>query len=90
MSSLELLTTSFLDFAEMRAERHLITPMKEWMNQLNKFLSLNDYDILHDTGSISAEQAQAKAYEEYEKFRIIQDQEYLSDFDKEIKRLKRD
>ena len=90
VSSLELLTTSFLDFAEMRAERHLITPMKEWMNQLNKFLSLNDYDILHDTGSISAEQAQAKAYEEYEKFRIIQDQEYLSDFDKEIKRLKRD
>ena len=88
VSRLELLTTAFLDFAEMRAERHLVTSMKEWKNQLDKFLSLNDYDILRDAGSVSAEQAQEKAYEEYDKYRLIQDREYLSDFDKEIKRLK--
>ena len=88
VSRLELLTTAFLDFAEMRAERHLVTSMKEWKNQLDKFLSLNDYDILRDAGTVSAEQAQEKAYEEYDKYRLIQDREYLSDFDKEIKRLK--
>lgn len=88
VSRLELLTTAFLDFAEMRAERHLVTSMNEWKNQLDKFLSLNDYDILRDAGTVSAEQAQEKAYEEYDKYRLIQDREYLSDFDKEIKRLK--
>jgi hypothetical protein len=87
VSRLELLTTAFLDFAEMRAERHLVTSMNEWKNQLDKFLSLNDYDILRDSGTVSAEQAQEKAYEEYDKYRLIQDREYLSDFDKEIKRL---
>ena len=52
---------------------------------MDVFLSLYGYDKLNDAGTISAEQAKEKAYAEYDKFRIIQDREFLSDFDKEIK-----
>lgn len=52
---------------------------------MDDFLTIYDYDKLHDTGAISIEQAKKKAYAEYDKFRLIQDKEYLSDFDKEIK-----
>ena len=88
VSQLELLSTSFLDMAEMRAQRHLTTTMNDWKKFLDNFLSLNDYEVLKDAGSISTEASHAKAYEEYDKFRLIQDKEFLSDFDKEIKRLK--
>lgn len=85
---MERLSTAFLDVAEMRAQRHLLTTMEDWKKRLDSFLSLNDYEILQHAGSISAEEAQTKAYSEYDKYRLIQDREYLSDFDKEIKRLK--
>ena len=88
VSQLELLSTAFLDVAEMRARRHLLTTMDDWKKRLDGFLSLNDYEVLQHAGSISAEDAQAKAYAEYDQYRLIQDREYLSDFDKEIKRLK--
>lgn len=88
VSQLERLSTAFLDVAEMRAQRHLLTTMEDWKKRLDSFLSLNDYEILQHAGSISAEEAQTKAYSEYDKYRLIQDREYLSDFDKEIKRLK--
>lgn len=88
VSQLELLSTAFLDMAEMRAQRHLLTTMEDWKKRLDSFLSLNDYEVLQHAGSVSAEEAQAKAYTEYDKYRLIQDREYLSDFDKEIKRLK--
>ena len=82
---LNLLSTAFLDMAEMRAKRQVIATMSDWKKQLDEFLKFYDYDILNDAGTISAEQAKEKAYAEYEKFRIIQDKEYLSDFDKAIK-----
>lgn len=88
VSQLELLSTAFLDVAEMRAQRHLLTTMEDWKKRLDSFLSLNDYEVLQHAGSISAEEAKEKAYSEYDKYRLIQDREYLSDFDKEIKRLK--
>ncbi|MEE0521225.1 MAG: RhuM family protein [Bacteroidaceae bacterium] len=88
VSQLERLSTAFLDVAEMRAQRHLLTTMEDWKKLLDSFLSLNDYDILQHAGNISAEEAKEKAYSEYDKYRLIQDREYLSDFDKEIKRLK--
>lgn len=88
VSQLERLSTAFLDVAEMRAQRHLLTTMEDWKKRLDSFLSLNDYEILQHAGSISAEEAQTKAYSEYDKYRLIQDREYLSDFDKEIKKLK--
>ena len=62
--------------------------MEDWKKLLDSFLSLNDYDILQHAGNISAEEAKEKAYSEYDKYRLIHDREYLSDFDKEIKRLK--
>ena len=85
---LNLLSTAFLDMAEMRAKRQVIVTMSDWKKQLDEFLKFYDYDILNDAGTISAEQAKEKAYAEYEKFRIIQDKEYLSDFDKAIKNWK--
>ena len=85
VSTLNRLSTAFLDFAELRAERQIITTMANWKRQLDKFLTLYEYDTLNDVGTISAEQAKEKAYAEYDKFRLIQDKEFLSDFDKEIK-----
>lgn len=85
VSALNRLSTAFLDFAELRAERQIITTMADWKKQLDNFLTLYEYDTLNEAGTISAEQAKEKAYAEYDKFRLIQDKEYLSDFDKEIK-----
>ena len=62
--------------------------MKDWKEQLVKFLSFNDRDILPDAGRISHEQAEEKALGEYEKYRVIQDQTFLSDFDKLLDELK--
>ena len=86
--SLELLSTAFVDMAELRAERHQLMSMKDWKEQLVKFLSFNDRDILPDAGRISHEQAEEKAFGEYEKYRLIQDRTFLSDFDKLLNDLK--
>ncbi|MCF6270821.1 MAG: virulence RhuM family protein [Melioribacteraceae bacterium] len=61
--------------------------MEDWILFLDKFLELSDYPILLDSGKISALEAQIKAEAEYDKFRVIQDRNYLSDFDLEIKQL---
>ena len=82
------LSTAFLDMAEMRAKRQIISTMDDWKKQLDEFLTFYGYDKLNGAGTISAEQAKEKAYAEYDKFCIIQDKEYLSDFDKEIKKWK--
>ena len=86
--SLELLSTAFVDMAELRAERHQLMSMKDWKEQLIKFLSFNDRDILSDAGRISHDQAEEKALGEYEKYRLIQDRTFLSDFDKLLNDLK--
>ena len=88
VSQLERLSSAFLDFAELRAEQQLITTMNDWKNKLSNFLAISDYEVLKHSGIISNEEAQTKAFCEYEKFKLIQDREYLSDFDKELKRLK--
>ena len=88
VSQLDRLSNAFLDLAEIRAERHLITTMSDWKNRLDNFLSMNDYEVLQNAGSISTEEAKEKAYAEYDKFKLIQDKEYLSDFDKEIRNWK--
>ena len=85
VTSLNRLTTSILDLAEARAERQIVSTMEDWKKQLDDFLTVYGYDKLHDAGTISTEKAKEKAYAEYDKFRLIQDKEYLSDFDKEIK-----
>ncbi|OQA51950.1 MAG: hypothetical protein BWY44_00803 [Candidatus Omnitrophica bacterium ADurb.Bin292] len=69
------------------AERGIITQMTEWVEFLNHFLELSNYPILNDKGKVSALEAKLKAEAQYEVFRQRQDREYISDFDREIRRL---
>lgn len=62
--------------------------MKDWVARLDAFLQFNQYDILNNPGKVSAAIAKKIAESEYEKFRVIQDKEYISDFDEEIKKLR--
>ena len=89
VDELNLLTTAFLDIAERRARRHVLTTMAEWKQVLEQYLKATDADVLPDAGSVSHEDAEAKAIEEYEKFRRIQDKTLLSDFDKFIEGLEK-
>ena len=86
VTQLNQISNAFLDLAQNRADRHLVTTMAEWKQQLERFIAMYDYEVLQGAGTVSAEEAKEKAYAEYDKFRLIQDREYLSDFDKEIKK----
>ena len=89
VDELNLLTTAFLDIAERRARRHVLTTMAEWKQVLEQYLKATDANVLPDAGSVSHEEAEAKAFGEYEKFRRIQDKTLLSDFDKYIEGLEK-
>ena len=88
VDELNLLTTAFLDIAERRARRHVLTTMSEWKQVLEQYLKVSDADILPDAGTVRHEEAESKALGEYEKFRKIQDMTFLSDFDKFIGSIK--
>jgi hypothetical protein len=88
IKELNRIVSAYLDLAENRAERQIHTNMQDWSIFLNQFLELSDYPILKDKGQISALKAKIKAEQEYDKYRVIQDKNYISDFDKEIKRIK--
>lgn len=79
--------TAYLDLAENRAERQIVMKMEEWVQFLHSFLELSNYPILKDKGKISAVEAKLKAEQEYETYRKRQDREFISDFDREIKRI---
>jgi len=87
VTSLNLLSTAFLDMAEDRAKRRLMTKMEEWKTILEQYLNLTNREVLKDAGSISREEAENKALREYEKFRKMQDRTFLSDFDKYIQEI---
>ncbi|AXJ01326.1 hypothetical protein CYPRO_2076 [Cyclonatronum proteinivorum] len=87
LKELARIVSAYLDLAENRASRGVVTNMKDWVQFLDKFLALSDYPILMDRGKISALEAKIKAESEYDKFRIIQDRHYVSDFDEEVKKL---
>lgn len=82
IEQLKRIVSAYLDLAEDRAKRGIVMNMNDWVLFLNKFLALSDYPILLDNGKISALEAKLKAHTEFEKYRVIQDKEYLSDFDK--------
>jgi hypothetical protein len=86
---LNRIVSAYLDLAENRAERKILMKMADWIRFLDDFLKLSDYPILRNKGKISALDAKIKAAQEYEVFREIQDRDYLSDFDKEVKKLKK-
>ena len=87
ITDLNLLVSAFLDLAEFQARRNQLMKMSDWLERTNKFLDNNSLDILPNAGSISHEMAVDKAHKEYEGFRIEQDKKYLSDLDKEIKKI---
>lgn len=88
ISDLNRLVSMYLDFAENLAKRGKVMKMEDWVERLNAFLQFNEYQILQDLGSVSAKIAKNKAHKEYEKFRVIQDKEYTSDFDETVTAIK--
>jgi hypothetical protein len=87
VKELNRIVSAYLDLAENRAQRGIVTRMAEWVKFLNDFLALSNYPILQDKGKVSALEAKLKAEGEFEIYRQRQDAEYISDFDREIKRI---
>lgn len=84
LESLELIVSAFLDLAENRAKRHIPMTMDDWSKRIDKYLLSDDLDVLKDAGKISHKIAYDKALSEFEKYRVIQDKIFESDFDKFI------
>lgn len=82
LSQLNLITTAFLDTAESRAQRHIVSIMDDWKKFLQQYLATMGYEQCDTAGKVSQEEARDKAYSEYEKYKLIQDQSYISDFDR--------
>lgn len=89
ITELNRIVSAYLDLAENNAQRGIAFNMQQWAKFLDSFLELSNYPILQDKGKISMYEAKLKAIDEYQKFRVIQDQTYESDFDREIKKIKR-
>jgi len=87
LKSLGRIVSAYLDLAEDRAKRKIHMTMEDWDKRLDQFLVFSERDILTNSGKISAEIAKDHAESEFEKYRIVQDQLFESDFDREIKKL---
>jgi hypothetical protein len=83
----QFLEVAFIDMVELRAIDHVVMTMADWKDVLSRNMEQNNKALLTDTGRITHEQAEEKALTEYEKFRVIQDREILSDFDRQLKSL---
>ena len=88
LESLGRIVNAYLDLAEDRAKKHIPMTMEDWAKRLDRFLEADDRSILQDSGKISAQIAKEFAESEFEKYRIVQDRLFESDFDKEIKKIK--
>lgn len=86
LSRLNRLVTMFIDYAELMAEDEILMSMQDWMEQTNQFLVNNRREVLTGKGKISHEIAMKKAEQEYEVFRVKQDKEYISEFDREVEK----
>ncbi len=87
LDSLNRIVSMYLDYAENQAKKLQAMTMKDWIIKLNAFLQFNEQEILTNAGKISAELAKNLAESEFEKYRIIQDRVFESDFDREVKRM---
>jgi hypothetical protein len=87
LEELNRIVSAYLDLAENYAKRQIVMKMEDWTVFMNNFLQLSNYPILTDKGKISQLEAKIKAESEFEKFRIIQDKNYVSDFDLEVKKI---
>ncbi len=87
IDELNRIVSAYLDLAENQAKRQIASRMEDWAKFLHGFLELSKYPILKDNGRVSALEAKLKAEQEFEEYRVVQDENYVSDFDKEIKRI---
>ena len=87
VDSLNRLSNAFIDIAEQRAEDHILMTMADWSSLLKRYMDLNNRPMLPDFGRVTHEEAAEKALTEYDKFRVIQDREIMSDFDHQLKLL---
>ena len=88
LQELNRIVSAYLDLAENNTKRGIIITMKDWSNFLSNFLQLSNYPILNDQGKVSMLEAKLKAEQEFDQYRVIQDQNWESDFDKIVKGLK--
>jgi hypothetical protein len=86
MAQLQRLVSAYLDVAEDMALRQIPMTMQDWETRLNRFIAATDREILQDAGKVTAEIAQAHAESEFEKYRIVQDRLFESDFDRQVKK----
>jgi hypothetical protein len=82
LSNLNDIVNMYLDYAESQAKRNKLMSMQDWVDRLDAFLNFNEYDVLNNNGKVSREIANKLAIREYKEFRIKQDNEYISDFDR--------
>ena len=90
LGQLNRMVTAYLDFAENMAQRKIPLTMQDWEERLNRFIEMFEYGMLQDAGKVSAEIAHIHAETEFEKYRIIQDQQFLSDYDRFVQELEGD
>jgi len=86
LQALGRLVNSYLDLAEDRAQRRMPMTMEDWATQLDKFLDLTERGILKNAGRVSAEAAKTHAVSEFQRYRLVQERDYESDFDRVVKR----
>ena len=89
MTQLNRMVSAYLDYAENMAERHIPLTMQDWDTRLNGFINMFEYGLLKDAGKVTAEIAKLHAETEFEKYRIIQDRSFVSDFDRYILELEK-
>jgi len=82
MSYLERIVSLYLDYAELQAERQIPMSMEDWAKRLDGFLEFNGNELLIGAGKVSAERAKLHAETEFEKYRIVQDRLFMSDYDR--------
>lgn len=87
INQLNLIVSLYIDFAELQANSNRLMKMRDWIKKLDEFLTISEKNLLHSAGKISAKQAEEKALKEYKKYCQERDKNYISDFDREVKKL---
>jgi hypothetical protein len=87
LESLGRIVNAYLDLAEERAQRKIPMTMEDWAKRLDAFLEFTGRDVLRDSGKVSADMSKAHAESEFEKYRIVQDRLFESDFDRVLKQI---
>ncbi|MFZ2303420.1 MAG: virulence RhuM family protein [Minisyncoccia bacterium] len=87
ISQLNLIVSLYIDFADLQASSGRLMKMQDWIIKLDEFLTISEKKLLHTAGTVSAKDAETLAFREYEKYRQVRDRNYVSDFDKEVKKL---